>query len=235
MQKKLERLQLSGGEAVSQVEKDMSILKNENRDLKAELAALQQEYAILLEKLKSLENTMGNLTSGNEEMIAREKHAAEERAAVQREREIKHANELQELENKAKNVEIRLKTDFNQARSEWSKAEAEMKDTHDTMKRSKDKEIDSLRRCDSCAILCLLLIVTADLCLYFYTLDSDLTDKKAQFAQEISSATIQIDDYKKASEAAMKRADEAEYFAKIIQVILFPLKPSRLMSHCANI
>lgn len=195
---KIDRLQHAGGEAMSQIEGDLNNLKAENKELKHQLQGMQQEYHIAQEKLKSLESTLANVTSGNEEMIAREKAAAEERAAQQREREIQHSAELQELENKSKNVELKLKTDFNHAKNDWAKLEKEMKDQFDTMKKTKDREIENLRK--------------------------ELTDRKAQFAQEISSANIQIEDFKAASESALKRAEEAEAYQKAVQAELAEAK-----------
>lgn len=52
----------------------------------------------------------------------------------------------------------------------------------------------------------------------------ELTDRKAQFAQEISSANIQIEDFKAASESALKRAEEAEAYQKAVQAELAEAK-----------
>lgn len=158
---KIDRLQHAGGEAMSQIEGDLNNLKAENKELKHQLQGMQQEYHIAQEKLKSLESTLANVTSGNEEMIAREKAAAEERAAQQREREIQHSAELQELENKSKNVELKLKTDFNHAKNDWAKLEKEMKDQFDTMKKTKDREIENLRKLViCCSVVCDVDIVS---------------------------------------------------------------------------
>ena len=161
---KIDRLQHAGGEAMSQIEGDLNNLKAENKELKHQLHTMQQEYSIALEKLKSLESTLANVTSGNEEMIAREKAAAEERAAQQREREIQHSAEMQELENKAKNVELKLKTDFNHAKNDWAKQEKEMKDQFDTMKKTKDREIENLRKYVN--LSCGFIVVVYSFCLF---------------------------------------------------------------------
>lgn len=51
--------------------------------------------------------------------------------------------------------------------------------------------------------------------IYFYR---ELADRKSQFAQEISSALMQVEDFKRLSEDASKRAEEAEQFQKMVQV-----------------
>lgn len=146
MKAKLSTLQLSGGEAMSSIQSELAASENQCASLKSQIAAIQQELNCEHDQRKSLEVTMANLTSGNEEMIAREKAAAEERAAQQRERENKHAVELQAVNEKAKNTELRLKTDLNQYKQESAKKEEEMRGQYDHMKKGKDKEIDSLRR-----------------------------------------------------------------------------------------
>lgn len=52
----------------------------------------------------------------------------------------------------------------------------------------------------------------------------ELADRKAQFTQEISSALMQVEDYKKLSEDASKRAEEAEQFQKLVQTELAEAK-----------
>ncbi len=98
------------------------------------------------DKLQSLEATLANLTSGQEEMISREKAAAEERAQKQRNREIEFSNELKEVETKAKNIELKLKSDLNQCKNDLIRTEKQLREEFDQIKKSKDREIDALRR-----------------------------------------------------------------------------------------
>ena len=48
----------------------------------------------------------------------------------------------------------------------------------------------------------------------------ELADRKAQFAQEISNALMQAEDFKKLADDASKRAEEAEQYQKLVQVSL---------------
>ena len=59
--------------------------------------------------------------------------------------------------------------------------------------------------------LSLFLVVHSFVC-------RELAERKSQFAQEISAALMQVEDYKKASEEAASRADEAEQYQKMVQV-----------------
>ena len=153
MQDKLSTMQHSGGEVVNQLQAELDAAHLECRNMKAALAELQQTLLYERAKLTSLEATMGNLTAGNEELIAREKAAAEERAAQQREREAQHAEELRATEAQAKSMEQRLKTDMNSLKLEFSRKQDESNDNYDQMKKAKDRDIESLRRL-VWAILC---------------------------------------------------------------------------------
>lgn len=90
MQEKLSLMTQSGGQAMEQLQSELETAQAECKALKAQLAELQQTLSYEKEKLHSLESTMSNLTSGNEELIAREQKAAEERAVQQRERDAQH-------------------------------------------------------------------------------------------------------------------------------------------------
>jgi hypothetical protein len=74
---------------------------------------------------------LANLTSGHEERIASEKAIAEERAQQRKEREAPFSQQVKQLESKAKNTEVRLKTELNHARPEWAKLEKQMRDEHE--------------------------------------------------------------------------------------------------------
>ena len=191
LQSKMGTLQLSEGEAMKQLDRELQQLKDENSDLKSQIQMLRQELHMEKEKLSSLEMTLSNLHSGKEELIAREKAAAEERAEYQRVREMQFANEIKELETKSKNIEMKLKSDLNQAKNEMIRTEKQCKDEFEQMKKTKEREIESLRK--------------------------ELAERKAQFAQEISSALMQVEDTKKFADESLKRAEEAEQFQKMVQ------------------
>jgi hypothetical protein len=139
-------VQNSGGEALEKLEKELSVARDENRELKKQINELSSQLNYEREKLKSLELTMQSLTAGKEEMIARDKAAAEERAEQQRAREAQYAAMLHEMEEKAKDREMRLKSEMNQSRSEWTKKERDLNDNLDNIKRTKEKEIEALRK-----------------------------------------------------------------------------------------
>lgn len=147
MQEKLSTIKQSGGQAMEQLQSELEAAQRECRELKEALSQLTQTLSYEREKLHSLEATMSNLASGNEELIARENAAAEERAAVQREREAQHSQELRALEDAAKTTELRLKTDLNHLKQDFAKKSDELKDQHDQMRKAKEREIDRLSRC----------------------------------------------------------------------------------------
>jgi hypothetical protein len=45
----------------------------------------------------------------------------------------------------------------------------------------------------------------------------ELAERKSQFAQELSATQMEVVDYRKASETASKRAEEAEAFQRMVQ------------------
>ncbi len=143
---KISNLQASGGEALRQIDAELQLAKDESSALKAQIHSLQQELSRERDKLQSLEATLANLTSGQEELISREKAAAEERAEKQRSREIEFSNELKEVETKAKNIELKLKSDLNQCKNDLIRTEKQLREEFDQMKKSKDRENDALRR-----------------------------------------------------------------------------------------
>lgn len=146
MKNKLSNVQSSGGQELEKLEKELSSLKDENSELKKQIASLQEQLNYERDKLKSLELTMQNLTAGKEELIAREKAAAEERAQQQRAREEMFNGQLHELEAKSKEKELRLKSEFNQTKNDWLRKEQELSNTLDQVKKKKDYEIDTLRK-----------------------------------------------------------------------------------------
>eukprot|EP01032_Pedospumella_encystans_P022868 gene22868-25901_t len=128
----------------------------------------------------------------------REQKAAEERAVQQRERDAQHNQELRALEDASKNTELRLKTDLNHLKQDFAKKSDELKDQHDQMRKAKDRDIDRLSR--------------------------ELAEMKAQYAQEISAAHMQITDFQKTVEETLRRAEEAEAFQKTVQTELAEAK-----------
>ena len=91
-------------------------LQEINASLKIELANAKENITYEQEKLKSMELTISNLTSGQDEIIAREKQAAEDRAEQQRVKDQQHAQELRELEGTIQANEIKMKYEMSQAK-----------------------------------------------------------------------------------------------------------------------
>lgn len=183
-------LQSDGGAALQGAEAELAKLQEENGKLQQQISSLQQDLQIERDKLKSLESTLMNLTSGQEELVAREQKAAGERAEQQRLREEAHARTLQEQEERAKNAMMKVKSELNQARNEFIRNERDLKDQLDTLKMTKEREIESLRR--------------------------ELADQKAQFAQEMSAAQMKMADMQRLTEELTHRAEEAENYQRMV-------------------
>jgi len=191
LEDKVSRAQSQGGEALAKSEEEITKLQDANAAVKAELASVRQELSYAKEKLQSAENTLANMASGHEEQIAREKAAAEERAAQMREKEERHAQEIRDLEGAMKASEIRAKYEMAQAKGAWDKQEAEMRVTHEAARKALDEEVDALRR--------------------------ELTALKAKSAQELSAAQMEIDDLRKSGEDTLRRAEAAEEVCRALQ------------------
>ena len=116
IEERLSRIQSQGGEAVAKSEEEIVKLQEINASLKIELANAKENITYEQEKLKSMELTISNLTSGQDEIIAREKQAAEDRAEQQRVKDQQHAQELRELEGTIQANEIKMKYEMSQAK-----------------------------------------------------------------------------------------------------------------------
>jgi hypothetical protein len=184
LEDKVSRTQSQGGEALAKSEEEISRLHDANTMLKDELAKVRQELTYGNEKLQSLESSITNMASGHEETIAREKAAAEERAALMRVKEEQHAQEIKDLEGMMKANDMRAKYDLATAKVAWEKQEADLRATHDAATKAVEEEIEAVRR--------------------------ELTVLKARSAQELSAAQMEIEDLKRANEELLRRAESAE-------------------------
>lgn len=191
IQSRLERMQSIGGETQAKSEAAITNLENDNINLRNQVETLKQSLSIELNKLKSLEDSLANLTSGHEEQVVREKKAAEERALQQRERDAQHANELRELENRMKETESKLKSEFNKASLDWAKQENELLAAQEQFRRMKEIEIE--------------------------TMNNNIADFKSKVSKELSEAKMLAEDYRKSSEESTRRADEAEIIVRQMQ------------------
>lgn len=145
----MNKMQNSGGQELAKVETELQSCKEENEKLKREIAQLKEQLNYEKDKLSSLELTLQSLTAGKEEMITREKAAAEERAQVQRAREEQFNAQLQLIESKGKETEMKLKSELNLIRNEGMKREQELTNTLENTKKTKDREIEGLRKLET--------------------------------------------------------------------------------------
>jgi hypothetical protein len=146
MKNKVTNIQSSGGEELAKIELELNAFRDENAQLKKQIAALQEQLNYEKDKLSSLELTLQSLTAGKEELMARERAAAEERAQLQRTREEHFNAEMQKVEAKAKETEMKLKSEIHQVRNEWLKKEQALNNSMDHLKSVKEREIEMLRK-----------------------------------------------------------------------------------------
>lgn len=191
LQTSIDRGQVSEENKLEKADVEIVSLKGEVQSLNATITGLQNEVSVEKDKMKSLELTLTNLTADSSEKIAKEQAAAEERAVAQKERDAEHAHLIKDLESKSKICEVRMKSDFSKAKNEWAKLEKALKEEQEQVKRSKDNEINELRR--------------------------DLADVKSKASVEISEAKMLIEDFKEKLKESEKRTDYAEASAKAAQ------------------
>jgi hypothetical protein len=146
MKNKVNNIQSSGGEELAKIELELNAFRDENAQLKKQIAALQEQLNYEKDKLSSLELTLQSLTAGKEELMARERAAAEERAQLQRTREEHFNAEMQRVEAKSKETEMKLKSEIHQVRNEWLKKEQALNNSMDHLKSVKEREIEMLRK-----------------------------------------------------------------------------------------
>jgi hypothetical protein len=146
LKSQISKLHQSSGESESQTNLELLEVRKELSDVKHNLAQALQSTHADKDKIASLEASLANVTSGNEEIIAREAAAAEARAQHQKQLDQQHAQEMQDLEQKKNDMEMKLKTEFNQQKKEWAKSDREIREQMDQLKLVKDREIEALRR-----------------------------------------------------------------------------------------
>lgn len=170
---------------------ELEALQFENRALKADLAASKTDLSYEQEKFKSLEETLSSLESSQGEKIENERRLAQERAEVQREKDEAHARQISEMEIVASNDKADFKIALERVNFDWSNQVRELNEKLDALKIAKDTEIKSLTR--------------------------ELADRKADFAQEISSALLLAENNKKLADESIRKAELAEEVQKSLQ------------------
>ena len=141
----LHRAQMQGGEAMVERENEIQRLISEVDKLKDKISQLEDELSMKENKLLSLENTLSGLTTGNEERIAKDREAAEERERVQREIATKHQTEIKALEEARRGVESKARADLAKVAADLKMQENESKEAYEELKKSKDSQIEVLQ------------------------------------------------------------------------------------------
>ena len=187
----VDRSKESGGKASQRAEEDLLQLQKEMASVRSELAAATQDVFALREKNMSLESTMAQLSLGHEDMVKREQDMADERAAQQREREMAHMTQLQQVQEAAKNAEQKIKAELLQCKTDWSLQERELRAINDSTRRAKEVEVEALNR--------------------------DMAERKAKLAEEVAASKLETDDARKRADDASARADQAENVLRSMQ------------------
>lgn len=184
LKRRLENSKLAGGEALMKAEDRVKELMDQNKTVKDELDLTKKELNTCKDANASIQSTIASLTLGHEEAIAFEKQAAEERARMQRERDMAHEMEVKNVQAQAKLDLDNLNSDMAKSKAEWNKQKQEIKNQFEKMKKTKELEIEGLNK--------------------------ELSERKAKFAQELSVAQLQAEDNRKVAEDATLRAETAE-------------------------
>ena len=187
LSQRMERSQSQGGEALLQAEAMITHLEAEASALRDELNTKKQELSYEINKLKSLEATLSNLSSSNEEVLAREQQAAEDRAGAMKELEQRHASEVREQQEAQRSAEARHKADVNKITSDLKMHESAILASHDQYKREREIEFEKL------------------------------TEQKAKLSQELSQANLLCEDLRKSVDEANRRAETAEAIQRSLQ------------------
>jgi len=191
IKKRLEAATLSGGDAMKETQAMILKLETENTELKNDLLKAKSELDTEVEKLKSLEATLGNLESGHADRIEKERAQAEERSLAQKQREQEHFVAIKELEDKMAETKTKLQDDLSKSKMEIVRITRESEDRIEVYRAKRDKEIEEF--------------------------NAEMAEKAAQFAIELSNAQSEADTNKKRYLTAEERADFAEEQLKICQ------------------
>lgn len=146
MHAKISTLQLSGGETLTKLESELEIALTQCAELRTIIAKIHEELQKEKEKSQSLETMMSKVSAGNEEIIAREQAAADERAKQTYEREEQHKLEIYNIEERTKNIELKLKTELTQKKNEFLQKETELQNQIERIKNEKELELDAVQR-----------------------------------------------------------------------------------------
>jgi hypothetical protein len=191
IKKRLEMATMSGGEAMKETQEMILKLETDNTQLKSELLKTKSDLDNELEKLKSLESTLGNLESGHAERIEKEREQAEERFLVQKQREQEHFVAIKEIETKMTETKAKLQEELSKTKMEIVRITRESEDRIEVYRAKRDKEVEEF--------------------------NAEMSEKAAQFAVELSNAQSEADTNKKRYVTAEERAEFAEEQLKACQ------------------
>lgn len=191
IKKRLEMATMSGGEAMKETQELILKLETDNAQLHSDLLKSKSELDNELEKLKSLEGTLGNLESGHAERIEKERQQAEDRSLAQKQREQEHFVAIKEVETKMTEMKAKLQEELSKSKMEIVRITRDSEDRIEVYRLKRDKELE--------------------------VFNAEMSEKAEQFAVELSNAQSEADTNKKRYVTAEERAEFAEEQLKVCQ------------------
>jgi len=144
--RRLEDLQSERSKSSLESQQELAILQRRLEATAAELSHTQSQLSTEQGRLRSLEDSLASVASSDIERVAAERKAAEQRALEQRDRDKAHADELALAQEQASAAVAKLKEDFLAARSDWEKADRDVRVQHEEYRRGKEAEVETLCR-----------------------------------------------------------------------------------------
>ena len=135
---------MSGGEALLQLEEELKLANLNCNQEKAEKAQLAQQLAIEAERLKSLEESISNLTENHTERLVQEKRIAEERILQQKLRDDQHAAEIQSVRKLGQEESEKVKRELHRFKLENEDKIKDIQKSFESHRRQKETEIEAL-------------------------------------------------------------------------------------------
>lgn len=180
----LARAQMQGGDAMAEREKEILRINTLVDTLKNQLSQANQEIDMKNNRISSLDNTLSSLTAGNEDRIAKDRAAAEERERHDREVNAKHQSEINELEETKRAIETKARSDLATAASKFAMAQGEAEDKLNELRKTKDLEMSALQ--------------------------SKFSEEKSNLTRQLSALTLELEHSKQETQEAVQRMKAAE-------------------------
>lgn len=191
MSENVDKKQNSTEGDIRKLEEEIQVLTSANAELKESVNVKENELSRTKEELKDTQRTLDNVTGDTSERVAADQAAAHERAQAMEKRDAEHAQGIKELESKAKTAELRSKSEFSQAKNDWTKLEKQLRDEQDQVKKSKDQEIETMRK--------------------------EIGESSSKAAQDLMEKTLLVEELMKKVEDAQNSRDEATATAQAAQ------------------